>query len=294
MLVSFLSIIFVRQSNLILKTGISFPLVASSILTAILCFVSLLIHELAHALRAINIGISVKRINLVFLKQAIDLEELPRSPKEEFTVAMAGPLINLIIAIILYGVMIISAKFVPGLYQQHLILLTLFYLAIANTLIASFNFLPGFPMDGGRMLRSAIWTINKNKMKATEIVIWTGRIAAIFIVMTILLRIPNLATIIFMIVVVPLIFYAGPAELRLLQTRGKLELAKVSDFMKTTTQDYLESWQTEHLKVAIYCEANDSLWSAWQTMRQKKVGRIFVKQRGQLVGSISIVQIYKV
>ena len=156
-----------------------------------------------------------------------------------------------------------------------------------------FNFLPGFPMDGGKMLLSAIWTINKNKIKATKIVIWTGIISAIFIAMTILLRIPNFLTIVFMVIAVPIILFAGPAEVRLLQTRGKLELTKVLDFMKPTTQDEHESWQEKHLQGAIYCETDDNLWNVWQIMRQKKIGKVFVKQADRLVGSISIVQIYK-
>lgn len=158
--------------------------VSLAIVTILCFFVSVLLHELAHSLVAMTNGLRVKAIALFILGGVSQLEEEPRNPWVEFWMALAGPLTSLLIGVIC-GVLCFSvggeqlAQAFLGrtpLYEPVSALAAiLFWLSLQNLLMFVFNIVPGFPMDGGRMVRAFIWGVSHNYSLATRIASWIGR-----------------------------------------------------------------------------------------------------------------------
>jgi Zn-dependent protease/CBS domain-containing protein len=136
-----------------------------SLLAALLLFVAVLAHELAHSLVAQARGLPVKRITLFIFGGVSDLEQEPPSAGVEFQMAFVGPLTSLLIGVLAW----LAAKALDG--QVPLLRALLGYLAIMNLLLAGFNLLPGFPLDGGRVLRSILWKVTGSLRTATR---WTA------------------------------------------------------------------------------------------------------------------------
>lgn len=137
--------------------------------TAILLFVSVLLHELAHSLVARSRGMPVNSITLFIFGGVANIEKEPEKPKAEFLMSVVGPLTSIALAGVFWGLSITT-----GPESSHLPAL-LKILAIANAQLAAFNILPGFPLDGGRVLRSIIWGATGNLDKATNIAATIGR-----------------------------------------------------------------------------------------------------------------------
>ena len=114
---------------------------------ALLLFGSVLIHELAHSLVARSRGMTVNSITLFIFGSVSNLEEEPEKPKIELAISIVGPLASLVLAGIFWGLL----KLVGD--QQSLLASTFTYLALINAILAGFNLLPGFPLDGGRVLQ---------------------------------------------------------------------------------------------------------------------------------------------
>ena len=136
--------------------------------SAILLFVTVLIHELAHAVVATRRGLPVPRITLFIFGGVSHLSRQPRSAGEEFYIAAAGPAASLALAVVIFG----ASLLVRGSSEQLEAMFS--YLAFVNVLLAVFNILPGFPLDGGRVLRSIIWKRTRSFRKATRIATGTG------------------------------------------------------------------------------------------------------------------------
>lgn len=144
--------------------------------TSLLVFASVLAHELAHSLVAIKQGEKVRSITLFILGGVAQITDEPKQPLKEFTMALAGPVSSLAIALLFF---LISLVLKP--LSQPLSAATS-YLALINTALAFFNLLPGFPMDGGRVLRSVIWKVTGNLKKATRIASSVGQGFAFFFI----------------------------------------------------------------------------------------------------------------
>jgi len=144
--------------------------------TSLLFFVSVLLHELAHSLVALKQGEEVRSITLFILGGVAEITEEPRKPSLEFYMALAGPLSSLGIAVIFlilwYWLRNISQP-LAALFQ---------YLALINLVLGIFNLIPGFPMDGGRILRAVIWKITGNLRKATHIASIIGQTVAFLLI----------------------------------------------------------------------------------------------------------------
>jgi Zn-dependent protease/CBS domain-containing protein len=141
-------------------------------ITSLLLFVSVLVHELAHSLVARSRGMAVGSITLFILGGVSNLEEEPKKPMVEFTMALAGPLTSLVLALIFWG---ITRAFSTG-GDTNYIMAVIAFLAYMNLVLGIFNLLPGFPMDGGRVLRSIIWGATHSLSKATTIASRIGQI----------------------------------------------------------------------------------------------------------------------
>lgn len=143
-----------------------------SLISALLLFVSVLLHELAHSLVARMRGLSVKSITLFIFGGVSNIEQEPTSPGIEFQMAFVGPLVSLLIGGIAF---LLSLPF-RGVNSPLTAILS--YLAITNVLLGIFNLIPGFPLDGGRVLRSIIWEITGSLQSATRVATIVGQVIA--------------------------------------------------------------------------------------------------------------------
>lgn len=143
---------------------------ATSVVAALLLFISVLLHELAHSLVAKSRGLAVKSITLFLLGGISNLESELEKPGLEFEVAIVEPLSSLAIAAIFWG----ADKL--GYVPAGPVKATVDYLVTVNILLAAFNILPGFPLDGGRVLRSIIWGATNDLKKATNIASTVGQV----------------------------------------------------------------------------------------------------------------------
>jgi Zn-dependent protease/CBS domain-containing protein len=144
--------------------------VGLAIVSAVLFFGSVLVHELAHALVSQARGIRVLDITLFLFGGATRAKVESRGPGDEFLIALVGPLTSGLLAG-LFGI-------VAGLGRDLLsrpLAGTFGYLAWTNLLLAVFNLVPGFPLDGGRLLRSAIWKATGSLARATRVASMAGQ-----------------------------------------------------------------------------------------------------------------------
>jgi len=136
-----------------------------------LVFVTVVIHELAHSYVAMGFGVKINSILLLPIGGVSRMEEIPRVPREEFLISIAGPLTNILIAMLVSVPILLDVTGpLTGLAGE--------FLAV-NLLLALFNLIPAFPMDGGRILR-AILAERMGHMRATEIAASLGKIIAVF------------------------------------------------------------------------------------------------------------------
>ena len=142
---------------------------ATGVIAALLLFASVLAHELSHSLTARSRGMSVNSITLFIFGGVSNLEDEPEEPKVELVMSMVGPLTSLGLAGAFWGFLQLVGD------QQSPVAAILFYLALVNGLLGVFNLLPGFPLDGGRVLRSFLWQRTGSIVIATNIAATVGR-----------------------------------------------------------------------------------------------------------------------
>lgn len=137
--------------------------------TSILFFLSVLTHELAHSLVAQGAGIPVRSITLFIFGGVSQITKEPEQPGVEFRVALAGPLTSLVIGGAFWGIGVAARGFSEPLAALAL------WLGWINVVLAGFNLIPGFPLDGGRVLRSIAWWRTGNLRGATRAASNIGR-----------------------------------------------------------------------------------------------------------------------
>ena len=156
-----------------------------AIATALLFFVSVLLHELAHSLVGQSQGVPVHSITLFLFGGVSDIQREPPSPKAEFLIAIVGPVTSFIIGAILYLLAGVSAGPIDTMTGSSVAMAglsplstMLLWLGSINILLAVFNLIPGFPLDGGRVLRSILWAITGNLRRATRWASGVGQVIA--------------------------------------------------------------------------------------------------------------------
>ncbi len=169
------------QFGLLGQEGFSFSGAAFGVVVTVLLFICVVIHELAHSLTSTWMGYPVEDIVLLPLGGVSQIEQMPEGPGQELLMAIAGPLSNLVIALLL-GVF---SLFTPVSLFASLRRLatdpmslgwqdTVPYLILTNVALAAFNLIPAFPMDGGRVLRSLLATVMP-QMQATDVAVRIGQ-----------------------------------------------------------------------------------------------------------------------
>jgi Zn-dependent protease len=138
---------------------------------AVLLYLSVLLHEASHAYMARHYGFRVPTITLHFLGGMTAIDGEARRPREEFMIAVVGPLASLAVAAGAFGLWFIT--------PDGLLKLAVEGLFLANLVVGVLNLLPGLPLDGGRVLKAVVWRMTGNMHRATIVAGWGGRIAAI-------------------------------------------------------------------------------------------------------------------
>jgi Zn-dependent protease/CBS domain-containing protein len=145
------------------------------IVAAMLLFGSVLLHELAHSLVASARGLRVNSITLFIFGGVSSIAKEPTSSKDEFLIAVVGPLTSFGLA----GIFWLLAQVAPSGSGIGAIA---GYLGFANLLLGLFNIVPGFPLDGGRVLRSIIWASTRNMARATRVASYMGQTIAFVLI----------------------------------------------------------------------------------------------------------------
>ena len=157
---------------------------AAAVIAALLFFGSIVLHELGHALAARRSGIEVAGIDLFFFGGVMKMSRDTDTPGREFFVAVAGPLVTLAIALVgaaigialaggsgaFYDAARIDSLSTPGIAEQ-----LVAFLVTMNAILLVFNLVPAFPLDGGRIARSAIWKLTGDRGRATRISGYIGQ-----------------------------------------------------------------------------------------------------------------------
>jgi Zn-dependent protease len=148
----------------------------TTVVSVLLLFASLIVHELGHALVARRLGIGVKRIDLFLFGGLTQMSRDAQSPGEDFKIAVAGPLATLGVILVCLGIDVALVG-THRLYHAVLlesdititpVLLCLSWLVPMNILLLIFNIVPAFPLDGGRIARSVVWRVTGEKAKGTR------------------------------------------------------------------------------------------------------------------------------
>jgi Zn-dependent protease/predicted transcriptional regulator len=195
-------------------------------------FLSIVFHELCHSLVATHYGIPMKGITLFIFGGVAEMDNEPPSAKAEFLMAGAGPLSSFFIGLVFYGLSELgtSNELAPSVTA------VISYLAWINMALAVFNLIPAFPLDGGRVLRSALWSWKQNLRWATSI---ASQIGSAFGVLLIVLGIisffrQNFIGGLWWFMIGIFLKNAAQMSYQQVLTRKALEGEKVSRFMVTT------------------------------------------------------------
>lgn len=219
---------------------------STAILAALLFFASVLAHEMAHSLVARAQGVPVRSITLFLFGGVASIEREPNSPRNEFLMAFVGPLTSFAIGVVLLGVagtlaaptrgaMANPTEVVGGLSPLSTLLM---WVGSVNLLVGFFNLVPGFPLDGGRVLRSILWAITDNLRRATR---WASAIGQIIAWMMIVSGIA-------MVFGVSIPFFGtGPGGLWLAFIGWFLNSAAAQSYQKVVVQDILEGVSVERM-----------------------------------------------
>ena len=208
LLIAWIVIISVNQ-------GLSAIQILMHILFVLSLFVCVVLHELGHSLIAIRLGGEVSSISLLPIGGMAHMAKMPESPREEFLVSAAGPLVNVIIAALLWLYMLFlhPVSFDDMSFESINLANFPLMLMAANLFIVVFNLIPAFPMDGGRLFRSAL-SVRMGRLKATRIAKDIGQVFAILFIISGLFFNPFLVIIGFFI---------------LLGAKGEYEMIKYQD-----------------------------------------------------------------
>ena len=203
---------------------------AMGVVAAGLLFASVLFHELSHSLVARTHGIEMQGITLFFFGGMAEMAEEPKTPWAEATMALAGPLSSLALAGFFF---LLLSKTSPGAIVSAI----LKYVARINLILALFNLAPGFPLDGGRILRAALWFIRGDLRSATLTASRAGKAMAIILmasgfIITLWLRGAGGIWFMFMGFV---LFQMATAGYRSLVLRSALQEVAVGEFMSLPT-----------------------------------------------------------
>ncbi len=140
-------------------------------ITSLFFAISVMLHELGHSFMALRAGVGVKQITLFIFGGLAQINQDPKNPSDELRIAIAGPFTSLLLAGFFGGLWLIDRN-VPLLAAPSA------WLARINLILTLFNLIPGFPLDGGRVLRAIVWKITGSMLRATRVATYSGQLVA--------------------------------------------------------------------------------------------------------------------
>jgi len=208
-------------------------------------FICVVLHEFGHALAARRYGVGTRNITLLPIGGVANLKDMPENPKEEFIIAIAGPLVNVVIAFLLWLVVPVDNFLVddPEMLEEQLSSINasnfLFYLLAVNVALVVFNMIPAFPMDGGRVFR-AILSTRMSRVQATQAATALGKFLAMIFFLF------GLFSNIILAVIAVFIYFGAHSENIVIQQISLLqgndiEDAMITDFTTLKPDDTLQS-----------------------------------------------------
>jgi Zn-dependent protease len=138
---------------------------------AVLLYLTVLLHEMSHALMAKHYGLGVRWITLSFLGGMTTIDGEPGTPRQQFRIAVVGPITSIAVGAAFYALHLGIHDGVLGLAVAGM--------AVANLVIGVLNLIPGLPLDGGRVLQAVVWKTTGNSHRGTIVAAWAGRVVAV-------------------------------------------------------------------------------------------------------------------
>lgn len=237
-----------------------------SVLFILAVFACIILHELGHALVAQYFHYKTKDITLLPIGGMARMEELPENPKEELLVSIAGPLVNLLIAAVIYP-LIHWFYDVPSLFTT--VFVTgenfLYNLFVVNIGLALFNMLPAFPMDGGRIFRAGL-SFFMDRLTATNVAVKTGQVMAALLFFIGIFYNPILA------VISVLIFLFAQTENDAVRAKYILSNYTVRDVMSKDIDSL---------------SPKDTISDAMKSVLERNTNHFLVLENNQVIGTIN-------
>jgi len=214
---------------------------------------SILIHELAHALVALRFKIPVTEINLGFFAAGTHIEGERKSPFEEFAISVVGPIASLVVG----GLSFLGARSMDEGVAQ----VALFELAVANLIVGVTNLLPGLPLDGGWVLRAIVWKVTGNEHTGTVAAAWAGRVLALAVLGAPLLlqvlfdRTPGIFDFVIAMAVGFFLWMGSTASLMQARLRSKLPALQVRTLARRAVAVHSGTPVSEAVRLAAQAQA---------------------------------------
>jgi Zn-dependent protease len=251
----------------------------SAAAAAALLFVSVFLHELSHSLVALRLGVRVTGIRLHVFGGVSELDTEPPTPRAEFLIAVVGPLTSFVIAALCYGL----GRGAAG--SPWAVALT-GYLAVVNLVLGLFNLVPGFPLDGGRVLRAALWSASGRLGWATQ---WASRIGALFAFALVALGVVRalageVVGGLWFVLIGAFLHQNARSGAALASARDRLERVRVADVMMplaTTVEALVVPEQDQAITPGA------TAWEAFAKLSRRGAARLAVLDGGRLVGVVN-------
>ncbi|MFT2010759.1 site-2 protease family protein [Pontibacter sp. 13R65] len=253
-----------------MKRGSDAATTLLSVAFVLTIFVCVVLHELGHSLTAQKFGIDTKMITLLPIGGVASLERMPKKPKQELLIAIAGPAVNVVIALVLYLVLPPMREVPP---QEFLTPISpanfLYLLFFVNLMLVFFNAIPAFPMDGGRVLR-ALLAFKLGRVRATQIAANLGQLLAMFFVFIGFFYNP------FLILIGIFVFFGAHSENIMVQHLDYLRGHRVREGMMT------------HF---VALSPAETVREALGKLLQGSEHEFVVEQQGQVIGTLTRAQL---
>jgi len=251
-----------------------------------LLFASVFLHELSHALAALDQGVPVGGITLHVFGGVSQLDAEPPTPRAELLIAVVGPLTSFAIA----GVCLAADRLLDGSAAFHALA---GYLVAINLVVGVFNLVPGFPLDGGRILRATLWWWTGRLAAATRIASRCGSVVALVLVALGALRAlaGDLVGGLWLVLVGLFLHQAARSSWELMRVRARLEPLRVEDLMTRAPliadlvaplAEAGTALRAEHV-----VHPRDSAWEAFLKLGRTRGGRVAVVDGQALVGIVT-------
>lgn len=184
----------------------------------VLLFTSIALHELGHSFVAIRKGCRVREITLMFIGGAAQMEQIPRRPRDELQMAIAGPAVSVVVGSLAITASLLLPAPRGSLLEWIVALVRL--VGVANLILAGFNLLPAFPMDGGRVFR-AMLTPRFGRLRATRLAAVAGKGVAVLFILVGLFGLPGVPFFedgsLPLLLIAGFVFFVGEREYRQVQ-----------------------------------------------------------------------------